>query len=103
MKRLKDANEALGVIKNGGKLYYMSSGSYIEAGDKNPFNSPDIIDFYRIYTESEACEDMFKHIKAEKMEEIAYTGGGCYTDREWFQQGWDACLEYVEKHGKRQS
>lgn len=95
MKKLKDANEALEVVKTGGKLYYMVNGSYMEANDKNPFNSPEV-EFYRIYNELEAADDMFETIKDEMLKDCARSGGGVYTARQWFYEGWNAHAEYIE-------
>lgn len=95
MKKLKDANEALEVVKAGGKLYYMVNGNYMEAKNRNPFNSPEV-EFYRIYKESEAAKDMFEAIKDEMHKERAYSGGGGYTDQRWFEEGWNAHGEYLE-------
>lgn len=95
MKKLKDANEALEVVKTGGKLYYMVNGNYMEAENKNPFNSPEV-KFYRIYNESEAADDMYKKTEADMREECAYSGSGGYTDQRWFEEGWAAHAEYLE-------
>lgn len=94
MKQITDANGFVEVLRNGGKVYYMEGGSYVEATALiNPFTKPSET-FYRLQTEDEFIENALRDLAKEEETRYAYTGQRI-KDEDYFRYGWEAHKEYI--------